>query len=251
MNKLSFWESLPFFIVPGALMAAGFYWVMPALEKWGVNLYISYSLALGLPLLLMLIASMVFIAIEGVGFTWPEIKQRFRLYPIKGRDWLWVGGVFIAEMALYLLVSRLTQRLISSGWIRLPEMIPAFVDPRTVFGQEALDQAAGGLAGNWPVLIVSMILLVINVLGEELWWRGMILPRQELALGAAAWVVHGLMWNFFHAYKYWDLISLLPLSLGLSFVVSKLRNTSAGILIHFITNGSGLIPIILGVLGQQ
>lgn len=64
----------------------------------------------------------------------------------------------------------------------------------------------------------------------------------------AAWIIHGLLWNFFHAYKYWDPISLLPLSLGLSFVVSRLRNTSAGVLIHFITNGSGLIPILLGVL---
>ena len=87
---------------------------------------------------------------------------------------------------------------------------------------EELDKAVGGLAGNWPILLFTVVLLIINVLGEELWWRGVILPRQQLIMGSLVWIVHGLLWNFFHGYKYWDLFSLLPMSLGLSFVVSKL-----------------------------
>lgn len=152
LKSLSFWQSLPFFILPGALMAAGFYWLMPALERRGLTPYFSYSLALGLPLLIMLIASLVYLYIEQQCLSWQVIQQRFRLFPIKGKGWLWVGGVFIAEMGLYFLFSRISNGLIQSGWIRLPKMLPAFFDPRTVFGQAALDGAAGGLDHPRPAV---------------------------------------------------------------------------------------------------
>lgn len=90
---------------------------------------------------------------------------------------------------------------------------------------------------------------MINVVGEELWWRGYILPRQALAFGALTWLVHGLLWTLFHAYKWWDLVGLLPLSLGLSWVVLHRENNTPGLIIHFITNGTGVISILLGVLG--
>ncbi|MBN1488018.1 MAG: hypothetical protein JW981_10280, partial [Anaerolineae bacterium] len=64
------------------------------------------------------------------------------------------------------------------------------------------------------------------------------------------WVIHGVLWTLFHAYKWWDLIALLPMSLGLSFVVSRLRNNTPGMVIHFVGNGTGLIPILMGVLGM-
>jgi membrane protease YdiL (CAAX protease family) len=94
-----------------------------------------------------------------------------------------------------------------------------------------------------------MILLLVNVIGEEFWWRGLIFPRQELAFGRWVWVIHGVFWALFHSYKYWDLLNQLPLALGLSCAVFFLRKNTPGMAIHFVTNGVGLIPIILGFLG--
>lgn len=82
---------------------------------------------------------------------------------------------------------------------------------------------------------------MVNVVGEEFWWRGIVLPRQVLAFGALTWL--------FHAYKWWDLIGLLPLSLGLTWVVLHRENNTPGLIIHFVTNGAGVISILLGVLG--
>lgn len=64
------------------------------------------------------------------------------------------------------------------------------------------------------------------------WWRGYVLPRQELAFGQHTWIVHGLLWIGFHAFKWWDLISLLPLCLGLSYLVSRLKNNTPGLVMH-------------------
>ena len=40
------------------------------------------------------------------------------------------------------------------------------------------------LGGAWWVLFYyATVILLFNIGGEELWWRGYVLPRQELAFG--------------------------------------------------------------------
>jgi membrane protease YdiL (CAAX protease family) len=55
------------------------------------------------------------------------------------------------------------------------------------------------LRGNWGMALVYLAILVLNIVGEEFWWRGYVLPRQELAHGRWAWLVHGILWTLFHA----------------------------------------------------
>jgi hypothetical protein len=42
---------------------------------------------------------------------------------------------------------------------------------------------------------------------------------------------------------------LMPITLSLAFVCSRLKNTTPGIVIHSVTNGIALIPLLLGILG--
>ena len=37
------------------------------------------------------------------------------------------------------------------------------------------------MQGRWELVFLFLLVLFFNVVGEELWWRGVILPRQELA----------------------------------------------------------------------
>jgi len=61
-------------------------------------------------------------------------------------------------------------------------------------------------------------------------------------------LVHGTMWALFHAFKYWAWLGLLPVTLVLSFVAQKRKNTWPGIITHFVINGISLIPIIAAIL---
>jgi len=94
-------------------------------------------------------------------------------------------------------------------------------------------------------------ILCFNVLGEELWWRGYILPRQELVHGKWTWLVHGILWTFFHLPFWWNLLAMLPSTLSLPYVASRLKNTTPGIIAHFTMNGLGFVMILLGVLGAD
>ena len=90
---------------------------------------------------------------------------------------------------------------------------------------------------------------VLNILGEELFWRGYILPQQEPAFGKLAWAVHGSLWTAFHFAFGWQLMFVLfPFLFGLSYVAQLRSSTWVSILIHGVLNGSGFLAVALGVL---
>jgi membrane protease YdiL (CAAX protease family) len=103
------------------------------------------------------------------------------------------------------------------------------------------------LAGNWWILLVLLVSLVIATFGEEIWWRGYILPRQELVHGNRTWLIHGLLWTAFHIFTPWNLLAILPGSLALSFVAQRLKNTWPAVIAHGLANG--LLVVIIVVLG--
>ncbi|MEJ2208381.1 MAG: hypothetical protein P8129_05015 [Anaerolineae bacterium] len=65
-----------------------------------------------------------------------------------------------------------------------------------------------------------------------MWGRGYVLLRQELASGRRTWLVHGSLWAGFHAFNWWDLISLLPLYKGVSYVLRWLKNNTPALVMH-------------------
>jgi hypothetical protein len=59
-----------------------------------------------------------------------------------------------------------------------------------------------------------------------------------------------VLWALFHAFKYWQWLTLLPVTLILSFVAQRRATTWPGIITHFVFNGLSLIPLIALVAGK-
>ena len=252
LQPLPFWPSLVYFGIPALLFVAGFWLFMPWLISHGLLPYYAYLFGLGIPLLVLLMISFVWLRLEGWAISPASLRDRFRLQRMDGKAWLWsIGALVIGSAIGYGAISQLSRLLITRGIIPVPASIPGFMDPASMTDPLlAYNKAVGGLKGNWLPFIGMSLVFLFNILGEEFWWRGVVLPRQELAFGKWTWVVHGTMWAFFHIFKWWDVLSLLPICLTLAFVCSRLKNTTPGIVIHGITNGIALIPLLLGVLGM-
>ncbi len=251
IQPLGLGGSVVLFAVPAALMFIGFHLLMPALISSGLAPFYAFAVALGIPLAMMLGASLIAYRKEGNAMTWQALQERFRLHRLSWKMWLLTLGTFVVIIVLYGIAVRLNSKLLlSTGIMPMPESLPAWLD--TGSGppdMAAMSEAFGGLAGNWLALIGYAVFLFINVIGEEFWWRGYILPRQELAFGKWLWVVHGLLWALFHVFKWWDVLALLPLTLILTFLVCRFKNTTIAIVLHFLVNGLGLLPILIGILG--
>jgi len=103
--------------------------------------------------------------------------------------------------------------------------------------------------GRYWLLLIWLPYWILNILGEEFIWRGVMLPRQELAFGKFTWIIHGFGWGLFHIAFGWKLlITLIPLIFIQSYVVQKTKNSWTGVIIHGGLNGPGFVAICFGLI---
>lgn len=246
--------SLLYFGIPAILFFLGFHILMPAINKAAdIAPFYGYLIGVGLPLLGLFLAALVALRLEGHPLIWAATSKRFRLKRVSWKMWLGTLAIFVLANIFIGILTVLNNTLLGQGIIPIPGNIPGFLQPVAAqFASDPLsiyEAAFGGLAGNWLALASYTALIFVNVIGEELWWRGYILPRQQLAFGKYTWLVHGLLWWGFHAFKWWDILPLLAPTLLISFLAQRSQNTWPGIIIHFLVNGLAIPLIALAVLG--
>lgn len=244
-----------YFGIPALAVILIVYVLMPFLDQRGLpfffNILVIYAM---IPMLLLIIASFIAFRREGNEVSWDAFKRRFRLKPMDKRAWLWTVGLTLFMILSVGLLGFISSWLMSFDIFAPPELwVREFIQPaQSKPGNDSLPAEFLGvpLAGNWWVLGLAFTSLVIATLGEELWWRGYILPRQELVHGKRTWIVNGLLWNGFHLFAPWNLITILPGCLALPFVAQRLNNTLPGVIAHGFANGLlALIVVFIGITG--
>jgi membrane protease YdiL (CAAX protease family) len=248
LKPLYLFGSLLYFMIPSGIIYFLVYYLMPYLMNLGMSQLWSFTLTAQGPMILMLTAALIAYQKEGNLFNWQAFKERFRLKPMTQEMWNWTVGLIIVMFISDSLLS------FTAPWFASlfppPAHIPAYLNPLTDAASVSKEYIGVPLYGAWWIVLLRLVILFFNIAGEELWWRGYILPRQELAFGRYTWVLHGLLWTLFHVFWWWNLIVLLPGQLALSYVVQKYKNTTIGIIAHGFLNGLFLIPIVMGVLGR-
>jgi membrane protease YdiL (CAAX protease family) len=240
MSPMPLWMSALFFTVPSFIFTGALYVGLPTLDQAGVPLYITFHLFLTGPLALLLISSFIAFRLEGNSWSWDAFKKRFRLDRPDGITCLWTVGLIVWAFSTPGLLA-FTRDWISS-WVPPPQIVAGIFN---MGPDRFLDTS---ITGNWWLFFGFLVFTFFNVIGEELWWRGYILPRQELTHGKWAWVIHGLLWNLFHAFFYWRMIALLPITLAVAFVAQKRKNTWPSIIAHFGANSMTLYYLAVGAL---
>jgi membrane protease YdiL (CAAX protease family) len=89
------------------------------------------------------------------------------------------------------------------------------------------------LSGSWGWFGVIAALAVFNtVLGEELLFRGLLLPRMSGAFGRGGWVANGVLFAAYHLHMPWVLPSALFDMFALSYPSKRYRSALIGIAVH-------------------
>ena len=71
-----------------------------------------------------------------------------------------------------------------------------------------------------------------TVLGEELLFRGLLLPRMRGAFGRADWLANGLLFAVYHLHMPWMIPKALLDALALAYPTRRYRSDWLGILVH-------------------
>lgn len=239
LQPMPLWQSFIFFGVSTMAMILSYYLFRPFLVAAGESPFEAFLASTLLPMALMFTAALVaYYRVEGHPLTRQAFSERMR-YPrlnLKAAI-LGIGIGILASLAIGLL-NVPSQALLDRGLIPLPQDAPGL---HQLIGPE--------LRGNWDIVLLFLINFLFNIVGEELWWRGYILPRQELAHGRATWFIHGLLWTGFYAFKYWEFLSLLPVTLLLTYISQRTKNNWPALIAHAIVNGLGFVLVLTAVVG--
>jgi membrane protease YdiL (CAAX protease family) len=104
------------------------------------------------------------------------------------------------------------------------------------------------LSGAWGWFGVMLALWVFNtVLGEELLFRGFLLPRMAGAFGRADWVANGVLFATYHLHIPWVIPTALLDTFILSYPTKRYRSAWIGIAVHS-AQSLVLAVIVLGLV---
>ena len=239
--------SLLYFGIPGAIFAAAILGLLPAMVRNGSPPFLVFVVTFVGPLVLMLGAAVAAYRLEGRPWTWAPFRSRLRLGSMAKTDWAWTLGLVLGTYALQYAIGPL------AGWVEGVRFYDAPKEFGDFMGGMGRADFGFDLKGRWDVWLFFVFgSLIFNIGGEELWWRGIILPRQELVFGCLAWLVNGLLWNLFHFFYHTNLgsvVAYLPMTVPLAYVAQRTRSTWPGIIAHFIGNIGLPIGILYRVLG--
>ena len=159
VKPMKFWQSLLFFLLPGVYGVFAYTVLFPVLTRFGMPEEYAYGTQMLSVFLLLFLATIIGLRSEGWSLSWATVQERLRIKRMDSTAWKWtLSFLFLSLLSGYLL-----------------NMLGQFVYEKIGFWP--LPDADIPLT-NIPFLIV---VLLANILAEELWWRGYILPRQELA----------------------------------------------------------------------
>jgi len=281
VRPAGWFSTILLFAVPAFIFILLFHRVGPAMRTMGVSWWLVFHVVLIVPLAAMLTAALVAATREDRSIA--GVKRRLRLHKPDLAGWIWAGAlsgfmfggntadllaIALAFAALYI---EKTRSPWGYGAIILAVLLKQNAEEfRPALQSVAIFEPAGfyrdffdhfgpadfmgvPLQGAWWVLIYyAFLILVFNIGGEELWWRGYVLPRQEAAFGNTAWMIHGVMWSLFHLFMQptpWETVRMTITSLALAYVVQRTANTWAGIAGHAAGNLPFFLSLVHGVRG--
>ena len=233
-------HSWAIFMALSLVVGAFIYLLIPALLARGWSGPYAVTVPLGAGFLLMFAFTYVGLRSEGAMADW---KERLRLTRPSAGDIGWGVALGLSMIASVVLVEGYVQDFIlASVPMRPPQwFLDILKSSGTVFGAPGL--------GRWDFLALHLVLFALNIFGEELLFRGYLLPRQERFGHTYAWALNGLQWTAFHWFWFHVLPAILPTSLLLAWITLRRQSTWCAIIGHGMLNGLAVIGTFLTVAG--
>src|SRR5215203_5820923 len=173
------------------------------------------------------------------GLEWPRVREALWLRRprdpktgrVGGRVWWWVLP-FVVLFAL--------------------EEVLSIPGPSVRDFGDFLDSDRGEdfFRGAWGWFAVVVVLAVFNtVLGEELLFRGLLLPRMQGVFGRRDWVVNGALFALYHMHLPWIIPSTFVDGIFLlAYPSRRFQSAWVGIIVHSVQSPFFIIVVLTLVL---
>jgi uncharacterized protein len=197
---------------------------------------------------------MIIVRREEGDLRWATVKRRLRLNtprePATGqpraRLWLWVAPFLVAVGVVELV---LNTRL-ENAWV---SVFPFLAEPEgrsfgAFLGSQEIQQR---LVGAWWFFALFVVQSIFNtILGEELLFRGVLLPRMEGVFGRWSWVANNVLFALYHVHVPWVMPNAFLTGLLYTYPAYRYRSTWMSIILHSAQSvyiGFLVLGVVLGL----
>ena len=105
------------------------------------------------------------------------------------------------------------------------------------------------LSGAWGWFAVLIVMCIFNtVIGEELLFRGYLLPRMAGVFGRYDWVANGVIFAAYHLHRWWATPGLLFGTLAYAWPARRYRSTLISIAVHSVQSVVMIVLVLPLVL---
>jgi len=163
------------------------------------------------------------------------ISRRFWLnHPVSHRTgetkktlWWWI----IPLILLYAFLEIAPRSALVNLWTAI---FPFFADPGgNSFEAVLAPEMRAQWIGNWGFLGLFLASAVFNTfLGEELVFRGVLLPKMEGVFGKWDWVANAVLFSLYHLHQPWGILATLPGDLLFAYSGKRFHSNWFPIILH-------------------
>lgn len=181
------------------------------------------------------------------GLRWSDVRERLWLSaprdPVTGQSrrrlWLWVLPCLAGSALANLLIGGSLDDLWVGilPWLRAPAYteIAALADPQ--------------FRGQWWILGLALVSALFNyLLGEELFFHGVLLPQMRGAFGRWDWVVNAVLFGLYHVHKPWAWPSIILGNLAIVWPARRFRSNWMAVIVHGV-EGFFLVLVFAVIVG--
>jgi uncharacterized protein len=227
-GQYTLWQILGIWVSVALPMGLIFWVVIPILiPHLYMNPGILYYLLIVAGLVLQGVVAYIILRREVKPFTWEGLKDRLWLYtpsdPTTGvpSKWLFLWTIPLIVFA----------NVVNLGWLNeLWVKILPFLAPRPYAVIQNLAEPA---VGQWWLLGVLAVSIVFNYLvGEELIFRGILLPKMNGVFGKWDVLANHLLFSAYHLHFLWTMPSRLLINWIFAWSTKRFKSYWMGALIH-------------------
>ena len=200
------------------------------------------------------VLALILVYREHGDLRWTTLRRRLRLNAPRDPHtqqprrllWLWAIPLVLLLVLFDLFLAPQLTRLWTS-------LVPFVAEPAGFALGSALAAPAGQaqFVGAWGVLALFALNAVFNtVLGEEVLFRGVLLPRMHGVFGRWDWLANGVLFGLYHLHQPWIMLaSMVRGALLYALPAKRLHSTWMAVIVHSAQSVYFLFLILGLVLG--
>jgi membrane protease YdiL (CAAX protease family) len=248
-SQYTLWQILGIWAVVTLPMALLSWVIVPAIIPYSpFHPGITFWLSIIAGMVWQFVISLVILYRELGTLRWSAIRQRTWLQtprhpktdqPNPRLYWWVVPPLLFLALANYVFADYLDAPM---TWLFPALQPPSFADTARLASPEFHDQ--------WWVLGIALVSFLFNYfLGEELLFRGILLPKMQGVFGKYDWVANAVLFGFYHVHLVWNLPSIIVANLAYSWPARRFRSSWMAVIVHGVEGIPVLVLVLAVVLG--